>query len=187
MSAACGMTFRPPSGSNEMRQSFVLGSRHPRRMISPFSVTSHPCWWKKSSQPASMSSDAATRLFLMPGVLYASCAFAGSLLSKSIKFSVVVSIGPFGCIVDFGGVCCRSRLAGAFVLRRVILAPVSTIAIVFKLSGLSQPGVGTELTIEQQLSVVSLCLLLYLSPAGSHRHICGFQSLLYSFPPKVFA
>jgi hypothetical protein len=90
------------------------------------------------------SSDAAIRLFLMPGVLYASWAFVDSLLSKSSKFSVMVSIGPLGWMMDFGGVCCWSLFAGAFVLRRDILAPVSTIATVFKLSGLSQPGVGTE-------------------------------------------
>ena len=96
----------------------------------------------------------------MPSVLYASFAFAGSVLSKSIKFSIVVSVGPLGCIMDFGIVCCRRLLAGAFVLRRDIFAPVSMIAVVFKLSGLSQPGVGIELTIEQQVSVVSLCLFV---------------------------
>ena len=166
MLAARGMTFWPPSGNKEMRQSFVPVSHHPRRMISPLSVTSHQCWWKKSSQPASMSFDAATRLFLMPRVLYASCAFGGILLSKSTRFSVVVSTGPFDWMMDFGGVCCQSLVAGAFVLRREIFAPVSMIVVVFKLSGLPQPGVGIVLTIEQQVCVVSLCLLVYLSPAG---------------------
>ena len=166
MVAARGMTFWPPSSSKEMRQSFVPVSRHPRRMISPLSVTSHPCWWKKSAQPASTSSDAATRLFLIPGVLYASFASGGSLLNKSTRFSVVVSTGPFGWMMDFGGVCCRSLVAGAFVLRRDIFAPVSMSAVVFKLSGLTQPGVGIGSTIEQQVCVVSLCLLLYLSLAG---------------------
>ena len=90
------------------------------------------------------SSDAATRLFLIPGVLYASRPSVGNLLSSRTKFSIVVSIGSFGWMIDFGGVCCRRCLASAFVLRRDILAPVLMIAVVFKLSGLSQPGRGTE-------------------------------------------
>jgi hypothetical protein len=94
MSAARSMTLFLPSGSNEIRQSLVLESLHPRRMTSPLRVTSQPCLWKNNSQPASASSDAVIRLFLMPGVLYASCACFGSLLSKRTKFSVEVNIGP---------------------------------------------------------------------------------------------
>ena len=146
MSAARSMTLFLPSGSNEIRQSLVLESLHPRRMTSPLRVTSQPCLWKNNSQPASASSDAVIRLFLMPGVLYASCACFGSLLSKRTKFSVVVNIDPFGWMMDLDSVWWCSCMAGAFVPRSEILAPVSINAVVCKVSGLSQPGVGMSLT-----------------------------------------
>ena len=90
------------SGTREIRQSRVVGSLHPLKMISPLSEISQPVRWKNNSQPASASVAAETRLWAMPGALCAILAAGGSLWSKRCRSSVVKSLSPFGCMTDFG-------------------------------------------------------------------------------------
>lgn len=53
---------------------------------------------------------------------------------------LVVILATDGCMIDFGGSWACADVAGAEVLRRLMLAPVSRSAIEFKLVGLVQSG-----------------------------------------------
>jgi hypothetical protein len=84
-----------------------------------------------------------------PGEWYAARAWAGSLLSSTIKVSVVNNV-PLGCVTDGLAICVSARWAGAPDWSKDMLAPVLIKAVVLKSSGLAQPGVvRTELTKDQ--------------------------------------
>ena len=90
-----GTMLLPPSGMCDTLHNRVVGSLHPRSIISPLCVTLQPVLWKNNSHPASASSDAASRLLDMPGNRCATRACSGSLL-RSKRIVSVVSKVPFG-------------------------------------------------------------------------------------------
>ncbi len=85
----------PPSWMNDTLRKWVVGSLHPRSIISPLYVTLQPVLWKSNSHPAAASSDAASRLLDMPGNWCATRAFAGSLLRSKRRVSIVSKV-PIG-------------------------------------------------------------------------------------------
>ena len=76
----------------------------------------------------------------MLGVLYASFSFGGNLSSNRMRFLVVVMVDPVGCWTDFAAVWCCGHVARALLPSRVMFAPISTSAVVSRLTWLSQPG-----------------------------------------------
>ena len=83
------MILLPLSGISEMRHMLVVISRHPRTIVSPLKVSSHPCMWKKTSQPASHSTETERRLLVRVGALWASRAALGSLDRRRSSVLVV--------------------------------------------------------------------------------------------------
>jgi len=68
-----------------------------------------------------------------------------------------------------------ARSAGDFSARRVMLAAVSTKAVVSRLGGLVQPGEK----VEEQINVLLILLYVTCSPAGMPRQDFGVHFVLF--------
>ncbi len=122
----------------QTRQRQCWGLRHPRRMISPFNVTSQPVALKNTLQLASHRTATDRRLLVRPGRLWAIQAFGGNLRRRrSTTWVVCIFVAArlddgdgFGagggrclrqrCDEMFGG--CRINKCGGRQVRRVCTA-----------------------------------------------------------------
>jgi len=121
-------------------------------------------------------------LWEIPGARCVDLAWHGSLFNRRSRLSVVNSLSPFGCKTSFGGDWIVARADGASLVRRVMLAAVSTSAVELRLSGLAQPGEKVAEQISKEpLSVFSITLL----PAGSPHQVFRAHLSFARLPPIV--
>ena len=120
----------------------VAMSRHPRIMVSPLKVMSHPVGWKNNSHPASTKTGTDRRLFMIPGTRCACLDLVGSFFSNRLTVFVATIVTPAGCKIVLVGSCRFASVAGASAVSSNMFAAVSTRAVKSFLNGLAQPGGG---------------------------------------------